>query len=63
MSDLGNCLQKRCGPGDKALLNEGVAKPIGMPNFGKALSYEEVEAIRAYGIRRANDLKAGRAAH
>ncbi|WP_016744192.1 PQQ-dependent dehydrogenase, methanol/ethanol family [Rhizorhabdus wittichii] len=37
---------------------EGAAEPLGMPNFSKDLKPDEVEAIRAYVIKRANDLKA-----
>ena len=39
-------------------LVEGVAEPGGMPNFAKAYTPEQAEAIRAYLIKRANDLKA-----
>jgi quinohemoprotein ethanol dehydrogenase len=50
--------------GDKAafagFVLQGAAEPRGMPNFGKDLSPEETEAIRAYVIKRANDLKAER---
>jgi quinohemoprotein ethanol dehydrogenase len=36
----------------------GVATQLGMPNFAATYSPEQVEAIRAYLIHRANDLKA-----
>ena len=35
----------------------GVAETSGMPNFSKDLTEEQVEAIRAYVIKRARDLK------
>jgi len=41
----------------KAFVLEGAAEPLGMPNFSKDLKPDEVEAIRAYVIKRANDLK------
>ena len=50
--------------GDKAafagFVLQGAVEPRGMPNFGKDLSPEETEAIRAYVGKRANDLKAER---
>ncbi|KQX18654.1 alcohol dehydrogenase [Sphingomonas sp. Root50] len=42
----------------RAFVLEGAAEPLGMPNFSKDLKPGEVEAIRAYAIKRANDLKA-----
>nr|WP_232476078.1 PQQ-dependent dehydrogenase, methanol/ethanol family [Sphingomonas formosensis] len=42
----------------KAFVLEGAAEPLGMPNFSKDLTPGQVEAIRAYVIKRANDLKA-----
>jgi mono/diheme cytochrome c family protein len=42
----------------RAFVLEGAAEPLGMPNFSKDLKADEVEAIRAYVIKRANDLKA-----
>jgi PQQ-dependent dehydrogenase (methanol/ethanol family) len=42
----------------RAFVLDGAAEPLGMPNFSKDLKPAEVEAIRAYVIKRANDLKA-----
>lgn len=41
---------------------QGAAEPLGMPNFSKDLTVAQVEAIRAYVGKRANDLKAQTAA-
>jgi quinohemoprotein ethanol dehydrogenase len=35
----------------------GIAEERGMPNFSDALTSEDVEQIRVYMIKRANDLK------
>ena len=42
----------------QAFVLQGVGEYRGMPNFSDELSVKEVEAIRAYIIKRANDLKA-----
>ncbi|CAN7305506.1 PQQ-dependent dehydrogenase, methanol/ethanol family [Phenylobacterium sp. LjRoot225] len=42
----------------RSFVLEGAAEPGGMPNFGKDYTQEQAEAIRAYLIKRANDLKA-----
>ncbi len=41
-----------------AFVRGGAGIELGMPDFSKDLNAGEVEAIRAYVIRRANDLKA-----
>ncbi len=41
----------------RAFVLEGAGEPVGMPNFSKDLKPDEVEAIRSYVIKRANDLK------
>ena len=41
-----------------AFVLQGAAEPNGMPNFSKDLTPAQVEQIRAYVIKRANDLKA-----
>jgi quinohemoprotein ethanol dehydrogenase len=42
----------------RSLVVDGIAEERGMPNFGKDYTPEQAEAIRAYLIKRANDLKA-----
>jgi len=42
----------------RSFVLDGVAEERGMPSFGKDYAPEQVEAIRAYIIKRANDLKA-----
>ncbi|MEO0419790.1 MAG: PQQ-dependent dehydrogenase, methanol/ethanol family [Pseudomonadota bacterium] len=46
----------------KAVVHEGILKDNGMVSFAPSLSVEEVEAIRAYVIQRANEDKALEAA-
>ena len=41
----------------KTVVLEGALVSNGMPNFGKEISPKEAEAIRAYLIKRANDLR------
>jgi len=41
-----------------AFVLHGAAEPLGMPNFGKELTAPQAEAIRAYVVKRAIDLKA-----
>ncbi|WP_371432287.1 PQQ-dependent dehydrogenase, methanol/ethanol family [Novosphingobium sp.] len=41
-----------------AFVLQGVAEPQGMPNFAKDLTAAQAEAIRAYVVKRALDLKA-----
>lgn len=41
----------------RAFVLQGAAEPLGMPNFSKEFSPADVEAIRSYVIKRANDLK------
>ena len=45
------------GTAFSAFVTGGVAEHRGMPNFSDVLNHEDVEFIRAYVIRRANDLK------
>ncbi len=44
--------------GFRAFVLGGVAEPLGMPNFSKDLTADQVEAIRAYVVKRARDLQA-----
>lgn len=44
--------------GFRAFVLGGVAEPLGMPNFSKDLTADQVESIRAYVVKRARDLQA-----
>ena len=39
----------------RAFVLQGAAEPLGMPNFSQDLNEKQVEAIRAYVVKRAND--------
>ncbi len=41
----------------RAIVLEGALEPAGMPSFAKELTSEQVEAVRAYVVKRANDLR------
>lgn len=42
----------------RSFVLDGAAEPLGMPNFGKDLTAQQAEQVRAYLIRRALDKKA-----
>ncbi|WP_408609456.1 PQQ-dependent dehydrogenase, methanol/ethanol family [Altererythrobacter lutimaris] len=56
-------LRRSATLGDKrtwlAVVNEGILKDQGMVSFANSLSEEEMDAVRAYVIHRANEDKAG----
>jgi len=39
----------------RAFVLEGAAQPLGMPDFSDEYSEDQVEAIRSYVVKRAND--------